>query len=215
LNKQLDRILALAGIFQAAALVKQLAWTGQLDKTSYEASIHSLFQIDANNVVEVYGSIDNLQLGLKTLLQVLKHSSSARDPEIARYCIALLHLEQKLIKKPNMLNIIKDGLARAKNQAEHFGILHQNVIANLASIYVDTLSTFSFRIHITGEKNYLTNTHQTNKVRTLLLAGIRSAVLWHQLGGSRWQLIFQRNSILKDAHYILENHIAATETACN
>jgi CII-binding regulator of phage lambda lysogenization HflD len=36
-------------------------------------------------------------------------------------------------------------------------------------------------------------------VRSLLLAGIRSAYLWRQLGGRRWKLAFQRQSMLRSA----------------
>jgi high frequency lysogenization protein len=37
-----------------------------------------------------------------------------------------------------------------------------------------------------------------------LLAGIRSAVLWRQLGGTRLQLLFSRKSIVSDAEELLE-----------
>ena len=88
-------------------------------------------------------------------------------------------------------------------QAEHFSTMHDNVMANLAGIYTDTLSTFNFRIHVTGNPIYLTNPVNTNKVRALLLAGIRSAVLWRQMGGSRWQLIFGRKQYSEIAKKIL------------
>ncbi|MDX1397057.1 MAG: DUF489 family protein [Oceanospirillum sp.] len=35
------------------------------------------------------------------------------------------------------------------------------------------------------------------KVRALLFAGIRSAILWHQLGGRRWKLLLGRKKILR------------------
>ena len=37
-------------------------------------------------------------------------------------------------------------------------------------------------------------------IRALLLAGIRSAVLWRQLGGRRWRLVTQRQRLLQIAH---------------
>ena len=77
------------------------------------------------------------------------------------------------------------------------------VMANLAGIYTDTLSTFAFRIHITGKQNYLTNINNTNKIRTLLLAGVRAAVLWRQMGGNRWQLLLSRKQIVDDAKLLL------------
>jgi high frequency lysogenization protein len=34
-------------------------------------------------------------------------------------------------------------------------------------------------------------------VRALLLAGIRAAFLWRQLGGRRWKLVLQRRRLLQ------------------
>jgi high frequency lysogenization protein len=33
------------------------------------------------------------------------------------------------------------------------------------------------------------------RVRACLLSGIRFGLLWHQQGGRRWKLIFQRGSL--------------------
>ncbi|MEE7539638.1 DUF489 family protein [Enterobacter kobei] len=41
------------------------------------------------------------------------------------------------------------------------------------------------------------------KVRASLLAGIRAAVLWHQVGGGRLQLMFSRNRLTTQAKQIL------------
>jgi high frequency lysogenization protein len=42
------------------------------------------------------------------------------------------------------------------------------------------------------------------KVRALLLAGIRAAVLWRQVGGSRLQILFSRAKIKAAAEKILQ-----------
>jgi len=191
------RVLALAGVFQAAALVKQLARTGQVEDISFVASVQSIFKIEAKNTLEVYGEPKKLTLGLKEIIRLFTNNKMPKDAEIARYVFSLLHLERKLAQHPKMLSQIRSGITRATTQATHFSQTHQNVMANLASLYVDTLSTFSFRIHVTGEPLYLNQTATLNKIRTLLLAGIRSAVLWQQMGGRRWQLLISRNSILQ------------------
>ncbi|GAM56239.1 hypothetical protein JCM19232_5254 [Vibrio ishigakensis] len=41
------------------------------------------------------------------------------------------------------------------------------------------------------------------KVRALLLAGIRSAVLWRQVGGKRRHLIFSRKKMVEQAEILL------------
>tara|TARA_B110000196_G_C20719935_1_gene463707 strand:- start:184 stop:600 length:417 start_codon:yes stop_codon:yes gene_type:complete len=69
----------------------------------------------------------------------------------------------------------------------------------LATLYQDTISTLSHRIQVHGQEDYLQNDYVSNRVRSLLLAGIRSAVLWHQLGGRRWRLILYRKRLQETA----------------
>lgn len=199
-----SRTLALAGVFQVASLVKELAKTGRVNETYFTASIESLFKIDAKDVPEVYGGIQKVHLGLNTLIPLFTNNKSPKDTEVARYVLSLLHLERKLDRHPKMIALLRTGLERAKLQAEHFSSTHENVMANLASIYTDTLSTFSFRIHVTGEPLYLNQSAIVYKVRSLLLAGIRSAVLWRQLGGRRWQLLISRSRIIEATKTLLK-----------
>lgn len=208
-EKQYDQTLALAGIFQAATLVQQIAWKGSCELNSTSTCINSIFKIDSQSVIDVFDGTENLNLGLQSLVALFSSNANVKDQkcqEIARYTISIIHLERKLMKEKNMLDLISKGIARAKSQAEHFTLMHENVMANLASIYADTLSTFNFRIHITGNQMYLTNPAHTNKIRSLLLAGIRAAVLWRQMGGNRLQLVFSRKTYCKIAARILEDN---------
>jgi len=203
--KQLNKTLALAGVFQAAYLVKQLAWKGTINNEDLNTCVHSIFQTSPANVIDVYGETRNVTSGLQCLINLFSENQNLKDPEIARYTISLLHIERLLFKKPSMINVVQRGVERAKNQASHFSPTHENVIANLASIYSDTLSTFKFRIHVSGENTHLSNNNTVNKIRTILLAGVRSAVLWRQLGGSRWQLVLGKKAMIQNARYILNN----------
>ncbi len=190
-----EQVVALAGIFQAAALVQQIAETSQYDKTALEASIKSLFANDPETTLSVYGDVNGIALGLKTLKQALQKKSDREYINIIRYTLSLVQLESKLRKQPEMLNIIGQRVDQAKNQTEHFSILHENVIHNLASLYMDTISTFNLRVQVTGNPNHLNVSHNAALIRASLLTGIRSAILWRQIGGRRWNLIFKRKSI--------------------
>jgi len=213
-NERENQTIALAGVFQAAALVQQISWHGICDLNSSTASINSIFKIDSQSVIDVFGAVNNVNLGLNSLIQLFDRNTIVRNQpsknqeyqEIARYTLSLIHLERKLIKEKKLLEIISKGIKRAKAQAEHFTSMHDNVMANLAGIYTDTLSTFNFRIHVTGNPIYLNNPVHTNKVRALLLAGIRSAVLWRQMGGNRWQLIFGRQRYSDVAKKVKDFH---------
>lgn len=50
---------------------------------------------------------------------------------------------------------------------------------------------------------HLQDSRNADKVRALLLAGIRSAMLWRQLGGRRWQLLFSRRKLLDQLYPLL------------
>ena len=97
-----------------------------------------------------------------------------------------------------MLTTVAKRLEQVKDKVRHFGILHDNVIAACGSLYEDTISTFNRRIKVMGDITYLQQPSAAAQIRTLLLTGIRSAMLWYQLGGRRWQLIFKRKKLLAD-----------------
>jgi high frequency lysogenization protein len=69
-------------------------------------------------------------------------------------------------------------------------------------LYQDTLSTLSFRVQVTGNVQHLKTPANADKIRALLLAGVRSAMLWKQLGGKRWQLILQRRQIVNSCRQL-------------
>lgn len=198
-----NRTIALAGMFQSAELVRQIARQGLLDQAPFEASIFSLLTIDAESVEEVYGGIDGIKIGLKVLCGHLG-GKSQRDMEVMHYLLGMVFLEHKLMKHQEMSANIKGGIESAIAQAEMYGLTDPNVITHLANLYTRTLSTLDYRIKINGERRFLENQHNADKIRALLLAGIRSAVLWQQKGGRRLQLIFSRGKTLRTAQHILE-----------
>lgn len=201
-----DKTIALAGVFQAAALVNQIAVKGIVDEHDLKTAVQSILNMNPSSTLEVYGNYENLRTGLYTLITQLSESQQ-RDISIARYVISLLHLQRKLSKQHGMLDNIAKGVVRAQDQANMFGVVHSNVLANLAGIYSETISQLSPKIMVVGETNYLSNPGNADKIRALLLAGMRAAVLWQQLGGSRWQILFKRKHFITEARRILDNEM--------
>ena len=199
-----DRILALGGVFQAAALTDQVARRGLIPQAEFETCIGTLFEMNPSTTEAVYGSRHELRLGLSSLVEQMKGEESKRNIYLTRYALGLLLLERKLAKNPQMLAYIGRELEAASQSVQHFGLTHSNVIARLADIYSHTLSELKPRIMVSGENNHLHNSENVNKVRALLLAGIRSAVLWQQCGGRRWQLLFQRGRVISMAQQLLQ-----------
>lgn len=199
-----DQTLALAGVFQAATLVQQMAHQGQCAESSLETSVRSLFATEPDSTLAVYGDLKDLREGLAALVSVLSEQSRREDVDILRYGLNLIQLEARLNSQPDMLDVISSRIEQARHTARHFGYTHGNLIKNLASIYTDTISTFKLRIQVSGDPKKLQVEDNAARVRALLLAGIRSAVLWRQTGGRRWHLIFFRKRIVAKARELAE-----------
>jgi high frequency lysogenization protein len=199
-----DITLALAGVFQAAALVEQLAKTGYIPSEPQQSSISSLFVQNPENTLAVYGgSQQGVELGLKVMSDLLHHHQNRDYPDTLRYVLGILHLQKKMMARKDMLEVISQRLQQSAHQAEHFGITHENVLASIGGLYGDTISTFKFRIQVMGDFTYLQQTRVANQIRALLFAGIRSATLWRQVGGSRMQVILKRKKLSQTADQLL------------
>jgi len=199
-NTDHDRVIALAGLFLATTLVRDIARNGRVDSDDFATCLDSLLKIDAASSEEVYGSVSRLHSGLRLLK---RHLSDPKDMEITRYVVALLVLERKLAKHSAMLQRIREGIEATVNKLSYFPPGHENIIAGLAEIYAATVSTLTPRIMINGERIHLTNPDNTNRIRTLLLAGVRAARLWRQSGGGRLTLLFRRRVLLLETQHIL------------
>ena len=169
-----------------------------------EASVRSILITDAINTISVYGGLEGVKMGLLTMCEKMSGSTKSDDFEIARYVLHLVQLAKKLEANDAMAGNIADHVDQIKKQlTEETGAINEKLYANLAELYKQTISTMRPKIIVQGEHGFLSDARIVDKVRTVLLAGIRSAFLWIQLGGSRWQLVFGRQDQLAKAKLIL------------
>jgi high frequency lysogenization protein len=199
-----DQIIALSGVFEAASLVDRLARTGQIPEAPLGCMLGSLLVRDPKTTLDVYGGdTANLREGFRALVSALERDPNSLQREPLRYALSLIGLERQLNKRPDMLDIMGARLDQVQQQVQHFGLVHENVIASCAGLYQDTLSTFRQRIQVHGDMRHLQINANAARIRALLLAGIRSARLWRQLGGNRWQMLFSRKKILNELRPLL------------
>ncbi|BBL76619.1 high frequency lysogenization protein HflD [Methylomagnum ishizawai] len=198
-----NQVIALAGLSQAACLVQQIAKKGAAEQEPMRASIASTLKIDADDVLDVYGGLEGVRLGLRCLDNQLSGPEQA-NPEQARYASTLLFLERALMKEPSMVEAIGVSVHRAAERAEAVGVLDEGVLKILAEAYSRTLSQLRPRVLVAGEQRFLAEGENADKIRALLLAGVRSAVLWRQCGGARWKLLFQRGRLQQEARQFLK-----------
>lgn len=186
--------LALAGVFQAASLVDELARTGQTDPRAFDTLIKATLELNPPSFESIYGGHpNNLRRGLDTL-EALAGRKQA-NPVVLRHGFTLLLLMNKLRTDAPMMEDLGQRLHRVQGQAEHFGSTHENVIASLGEVYQQTLSTMKTRIMVQGDPSILQRHMMAERVRSCLLGGVRFALLWHQQGGRRWRLVLQRRAM--------------------
>lgn len=185
-----ERVLALAGVFQGVALARQLANEGTCDEAALQASLATIFRIDAPDVVGVFGSVSNARLGLRTLVTQL--DDDQRDVQMMRMAATVLRLERTFSGNKQLLDHLQKGIVAAQRQVDHFGMDHPTITARLADLYTEVISPLRPRVLVNGQPLHLQQQAVVERIRAALLAAIRAAVLWHQIGGRQWQLLFKR-----------------------
>jgi high frequency lysogenization protein len=195
-----DRVIALAGLFQAIGLVRDLAHHGRSEPTALHSSLASLLKTDAASSADVYGGVAGLRYGLRWLRDYLL---APRDRDLTRYLINLLVLERKLRKRSDLLHQLREGIEASNRRLDHLTLPHPTMVASFAQLYSATISTLAPRIMVSGEPAYLNDEDNQNTIRALLLAGIRAAILWQQSGGGRLTLLFRRRALLQECQRLL------------
>jgi len=200
-----DITLALAGICQSAHLVQQLAHQGQCQPDALNASLRSVIDLNPGSTLAVFGNDEaNLRLGLETLMAVLNSSSrQGMGAELTRYTLSMMVLERKLSGNKSALDTLAQRIGQLDRQLAHYELGSETITSAMAAIYVDVVSPLGPRIQVTGSPAVLQNPLLQSKVRATLLAGIRAAVLWQQVGGGRFQLMLSRQRLLREAKTIL------------
>ncbi|ANS85832.1 high frequency lysogenization protein HflD [Vibrio scophthalmi] len=200
-NTLYDRTIAFAGICQAVALVQQAAKNGHCDSDAFETSLKAILNTNPSNTVSVFGREADLKLGLECLVKGI--DSTPAGSEITRYIISLMALERKLSSRNDAMSQLGDRIKMLERQADHYSLTDEQMMSNLASVYLDVVSPVGPRIQVTGTPSVLQQSSNQNKVRALLLSGIRCAVLWRQVGGKRRHLIFGRKKMIEQAQILL------------
>jgi len=188
--------VALAAVLECAVLVDQLARTGSAPAEETRALTDSLFRVEWESVDEVFGGLGNLARGLEQLEALLARAPGGEQGNVLRYAMALLHLGKQLGRDRERLAIIRSRLQHTGLKSEHFATSYDELAASLASIYQDTVSTYRFRIRVAGSAQHLQDERVAARIRALLLAGVRAAVLWRFVGGTRPGLLFGRGRLL-------------------
>ena len=188
-----ERVLALAGVAQALAQVRRIAETGQSDAAAVQTMLDSVFRVDAETPQAVYGNARDLAPGLRLLRDYFNKENG--DEALPRLALSVLQLERRFVSEGNTVAAVSGGIAEISPQAQSAGSTHPEVLSALGGLYADTISHLRPRVMVQGNPHYLGQAGVVAEIRAILLAAVRSAVLWRQLGGSYWDFLLSRRAM--------------------
>ncbi|MGK0395260.1 MAG: high frequency lysogenization protein [Candidatus Azotimanducaceae bacterium] len=171
-----------------------------VSQDSFEKSLQCIFVQNPGSIAEVYGGTKDITLGLSLLRDILNKFDAEAHGDLVRYSLAVMTLERAFVRQPDKLRTLGAEITRIDQQRmqqpERSGV-DEDTVAVLAEVYERVLGEVQPRIKISGNRSHLQNTANVQRIRALLLSAIRSAVLFHQVGGRRWQLLLMRGNYKK------------------
>jgi len=202
---------ALAGLVQAAATVHAIAHGRPVDATHKAALIRAIFTTNPDSLDDIFPTLAPYREGLRMAATMLSSPAGAAV-EPLKYSLVLLDLEKRLRARPALVQQIGQGIDHLAQREPHWDDsggssgddsggnsghkeVPEHVYRELSELYQQTVSTLSRRVQVTGDVSQLRRDDVAAEVRALLLAGIRFAWLWRQLGGRRWHLVLRRSNI--------------------
>lgn len=198
-----NQIIGLAGLCQAVSLLQNLARHNKLEPELYQTTLASVANLNPESPLAVYGDdLANLRPGLQLIIDQLGDKPK-KDVELTRYLVGVLALERKLNKSRGNMAELGKQLGQLERQLQHFAVTDDTIVGRLADIYSECISSLGSRIQVYGQPDLLKQTAVQQKVRALLLAAVRAAVLWRQAGGSRLNFIFKRRKLVAAAQQML------------
>jgi high frequency lysogenization protein len=77
------------------------------------------------------------------------------------------------------------------------------LVVNGKTLTIHSLAKLGQRVLVQGNPVYLAQPPVVAEVRATLLAALRAAVLWRQLGGTYWDFLFARGRLANEAKQLL------------
>ena len=202
------RVLAVSFALQCAQLIDKIAREGTTDQATVAALQEPLFVLNPKSYSTVFPKPNLIVPGL-TLIETFSRGGSLRSIQmIVQYAICMLRLEDGVLANPQLASQIRHGIEAIDRStpanANDADISDQT--RAIAKIYKTTLSKFPRPIQIQGSAAMLSNEDNAATIRSPLLAGVRAALFWRQLGGRRWQLLLYRGRLANTAAQ-LKKHV--------
>lgn len=203
MNNIKAQTLAMSGMLQAINQVDLIAQRGEFNGTAFYCCMESLFVFDADTSDDIYQDKAALSTGIHALIAFLGSEETPISKNTYYYLFSLLKISKVLLRNKAMTDQIFQGLQQIEARNTEFQMEMSAMVPKIDELYQNSISKLSPRIIVRGEQAYLRNSENAARIRVLLLASIRAAVLWQQSGGTKWRLLLFRKRYIACARALL------------
>ncbi len=201
--------IALGALFQACTQIHRIANTGFSDDLACACLYRAILVTEPRVVEDIYDP-KALNVGFCQLLESFDKADANKTADsiaITKMALKLMSLTRGIETWAKIFQRLSDDIDSIKNTilattpdfltASADVINNQDNIRLFGNLYQSLISPNFPKLMIFGEERFLRDTDNQEKIRALLLCGIRALILWRQMGGRRRFLIFRRKKILE------------------
>ena len=197
-----QQLYSLAALYQSCNAISRIAWEGQYDEKEFLPLIKSILDVDSDDPLTIYQQPISLKSGFEFLKKQVVDDIFTRSSETRRYISSI----KDLVKRINTSSIIDEQFRKRidrLNENEHDKNT-DNIVLEIGQLYKDTFSQLEPRIVISGDNQYLKQDLNAARIRTALMAAIRSVYLWKSCNGSDLKFFLFKKKYISRIREIIE-----------
>ena len=196
------QLYSLAALYQSCNAISRIAWEGKYEEKEFLPLIKSILDVDSDDPLAIYQKPTSLKSGFEFLKKQVVDDIFTRSSETRRYISSI----KDLVKRINTSSIIDEQFKKRidrLNETEYEKNTDDTVL-EIGQLYKDTFSKLEPRIVISGDNQYLKEDLNAARIRTALMAAIRSVYLWKSCNGSNFKFFLFRKRYIKRIREIIE-----------
>lgn len=196
------QLYSLAALYQSCNAISRIAWEGQYDEKEFLPLIKSILDVDSDDPLTIYQQPISLKSGFEFLKKQVVDDIFTRSSETRRYISSI----KDLIKRINTSNIIDEQFRKRIDRINEneYEKNTDNIVLEIGQLYKDTFSQLEPRIVISGDNQYLKQDLNAARIRTALMAAIRSVYLWKSCNGSDLKFFLFKKKYISRIREIIE-----------
>ena len=198
----IDRQLySLAALYQSCNAISRIAWEGKYDDEEFSPLIKSILDVNSDDPLSIYEEPTLLKSGFEFLKKQVIDDIFTRSSETRRYISSI----KNLVKRIDTSNIIDDQFRKnidRLNEIKREKTI-DDLVLEIGQLYIDTFSKVEPRIVISGDNQYLKIDLNAARIRTALMAAIRSVYLWKSCNGSDFKFFLFKKRYIKRIREII------------